>query len=126
LQRITMPGVQKPHCSAPVEAKAATMRSRSASSSPSSVVTDRPSTLASDRLQLTVALPSSSTVQHPHWPEGAQPSLGEVTSSSSRRAASRWGWSPTVTSEPLSEKLTIGRQPGTFQQDVEVFVVTSL
>ncbi len=40
------------------------------------------------------ALPSSRTVQQPHWPEGAQPSLGEVTSSSSRRAARRWGWSP--------------------------------
>ena len=43
--------------------------------------------------QLTTALPSISTVQQPHWPDGEQPSFGEVTSSSSRSAASRWGWS---------------------------------
>jgi len=40
-----------------------------------------------DRLQLTTALPSTSTVQHPHWPDGEQPSLGEQTPSSSRNAA---------------------------------------
>ena len=47
---------------------------------------------SSETWQATTALPSSSTVQQPHWPEGEQPSLGDVTSSSSRSAASRWGW----------------------------------
>ena len=55
-------------------------------------------------MQLTTGLPSSSTVQQPHCPDGEQPSLGLVTSSSSRRAASRCGWSPTSTGLPLSVK----------------------
>ena len=39
----------------------------------------------------TWALPSRITVQQPHCPVGEQPSFGEVTSSSSRSAARRWG-----------------------------------
>ena len=79
---------------------------RAASSGrPSSVVIDAPATFASDRLQLTTALPSTSTVQHPHWPDGEQPSLGEHTPSSSRSAASRCGCaSETETSAPLSDE----------------------
>ena len=101
---MTMPGVQNPHWSAPVAAKAAAYRSRSSAGRPSSVVTALPSTRSSPIEQLTTGLPSTSTVQHPHWPDGEQPSLGLVTSSSSRRAASRCGWSPTSTGAPLSVK----------------------
>ena len=86
-----MPGVQKPHCSAPVAANAAAKRSRSEASNPSKVVIDLPAAFSSEIWQLTDALPSISTVQQPHWPDGEQPSLGEVTSSSSRSAASRCG-----------------------------------
>ena len=100
--RTRMPGVQKPHCRAPVAAKAAAKRSRSPASNPSRVVIDLPATFSSEIWQLTDALPSMSTVQHPHWPEGEQPSLGEVVSSSSRNAARRCGWSPTSTDFPLS------------------------
>ena len=60
-----------------------------------------PATLAISRLQLTTALPSMSTVQHPHWPDGEQPSFGLVDGSSSRRR-SRCGWSPTSTGAPFS------------------------
>jgi hypothetical protein len=91
LVRMTMPGVQNPHWSAPVAAKAAAYRSRSAASRPSSVVTVLPATRSRVRLQLTTGLPSIRTVQQPHWPDGEQPSLGLVTSSSSRSAASRCG-----------------------------------
>jgi hypothetical protein len=58
-------------------------------------------------LQLTTGLPSMSTVQQPHWPDGEQPSLGLVTSSSSRRAASRCGWSPTSTGAPFNVKVVV-------------------
>ena len=61
-----IPGVQKPHCNTPVDANAAAMRSRWSASMPSSVVTSDPSTRERARLQLTTALPSTSTVQHPH------------------------------------------------------------
>ena len=91
LTRTRIPGVQKPHCSAPVAAKAAAKRSLSAASKPSRVVIDLPATFSSEIWQLTDALPSISTVQHPHWPDGEQPSLAEVTSSSSRSAARRCG-----------------------------------
>ncbi len=64
--RTRMPGVQNPHCSAPVDAKAAAMRSRASSSIPSRVVTCAPAMRSSERLQLTTAFPSTSTVQHPH------------------------------------------------------------
>ena len=71
------------------------------------LTTDLPATFSRPRLQLTTALPSTITVQHPHCPDGEQPSLGEVTSSSSRSAARRWGWSPrTVTDWPLTVNST--------------------
>ena len=47
LARSTMPGVQNPHCNAPIDAKTRAYRSRSASGRPSSVVTSRPAVLAS-------------------------------------------------------------------------------
>src|SRR3982074_2432573 len=55
------------------------------------------------------------TVQQPHCPEGAQPSFGDNTSSSSRRAARRCGWSPRrLTDRPLrvNETVTAPRYPG--------------
>jgi hypothetical protein len=103
LARITMPGMQKPHCSPPHAAKASANVWRSASSTPSSVTTDFPSTFARSYWQATVALPSTNTVQHPHCPDGEQPSFGDVMSSSSRSAASRCGCDPrTVTGCPLT------------------------
>ena len=78
--RTRIPGVQNPHWSAPHTANASASRARSASSNPSSVVTLRPATLLSETWHDTCALPSMMTVQHPHWPVGEQPSLGEVTS----------------------------------------------
>ena len=105
--RMTMPGVQNPHCRAPVDAKTLAYRSRSSVGIPSRVVIPRPAALASDVWQLTCALPSSRTVQHPHCPDGEHPSFGERTPSSSRSAASRWGWSSRHDTEiPLSTKET--------------------
>ena len=89
--RITIPGMQKPHCSPPHAANALAYVSRSDSSTPSSVSTDLPTTLASGCWQATTALPSTWTVQQPHWPVGEQPSFGEVMFNSSRRADSRCG-----------------------------------
>ena len=78
--RTRIPGVQKPHCRAPEAAKAAANRSRSAGSKPSRVVIDLPATFSREIWQLTDALPSMSTVQQPHWPDGEHPSLAEVRS----------------------------------------------
>ncbi len=47
LARSTIPGVQNPHCNAPFDANTRAYRSRSASGSPSSVVTSRPAVLVS-------------------------------------------------------------------------------
>jgi hypothetical protein len=106
--RITIPGVQNPHCNAPVAANAPEYLSRSSAGSPSSVVTLFPATRSSPRLHATTGLPSTSTVQQPHCPVGEHPSLGLVTSSSSRSAASRWGCpSPTSTGVPFRTKLTV-------------------
>ena len=102
LARITMPGMQKPHCSPPHAAKASANAWRSVSSTPSSVTTDDPSTFSNRCWHETTALPSTNTVQHPHWPDGEQPSFGEVMSSSSRSAASRCGCGRrTVTGVPF-------------------------
>ena len=101
--RITIPGMQNPHCSPPQAAKASAKRVRSSSATPSSVVIDFPAARAMGNWQDTWTLPSIITVQHPHCPDGEQPSFGEVTSSSSRIAASRWGWSSrTETGAPFS------------------------
>ena len=90
--RITIPGMQNPHWRPPHAANASEYFLRSASSTPSRVVTVRPSARATGYWQLTWALPSIITVQQPHCPEGEQPSFGEVTPSSSRSADSRCGW----------------------------------
>src|SRR5579872_272627 len=106
--RTTMPGVQKPHWSAPVAENASAKRRRSSGAMPSRVVTERPSTRSSPSEQAMIALPSRRTVQQPHWPDGEQPSFGEVTSSSSRSAERRWGCSPTSTSRPFRTNRATG------------------
>ena len=92
LARITIPGMQNPHCKPPLAANASANTLRSPSGTPSSVMISLPSIFSSDCWHDTTALPSINTVQHPHCPDGEQPSLGDVTSSSSRNAASRCGW----------------------------------
>ena len=82
------PGVQKPHWLAPVARKAPAQRSRSSSSRPSTVVMTRPATRRTGVTQATRGAPSTSTVQHPHWPCGLQPSFGERIPRWSRRATS--------------------------------------
>ena len=64
--RMTMPGMQNPHCSPPHAANASANAVRSSASTPSRVSTDLPATLATGCWQLTTALPSMWTVQQPH------------------------------------------------------------
>ena len=74
------------------------------------MVTRDPSAFSIEIWQATRALPSNSTVQLPHWPEGEQPSLGDVTPSSSRRAASRCGWPAEASiGPPFSSKVVMSR-----------------
>ena len=82
--RTTIPGVQKPHCDPPWSTNPATSASRRVASRPSTVVTARPATRATGVTQATRASPSTSTVQQPHCPCGAQPSFAETTPSRSR------------------------------------------
>ena len=83
-----MPGVQNPHWLPPVATKAAAQRSRTSASSPSTVSTDRPATRRAGVTQATRGAPSTSTVQHPHWPWGLQPSFTEWRPRSSRSTSS--------------------------------------
>ncbi len=84
-----MPGVQKPHWLAPVAQNAAAHRS--AASRPSTVVMRRPATRRAGVTHATRGWPSTSTVQHPHWPWGLQPSFTERTPRRSRRTVSSVG-----------------------------------
>jgi len=107
-----IPGVQKPHWLAPVEAKAAAHRS--ASGSPSTVVTDRPATRAAGVTQATRGAPSTSTVQQPHCPCGLHPSFTDRTPRRSRRASSSDDPSSgTISGRPLSLKATLPRTGAT-------------
>ena len=85
--RMTIPGVQNPHCEAPVVANAAIQAS--AAGRPASVVTSRPAARASGVTQATRGWPSIQTVQQPHWPCGLQPSLGVRAPRRSRSASRR-------------------------------------
>ncbi len=87
--RTMIPGVQNPHCDPPVATKASVIRSRSAGWSPSTVVTSRPAIRATGVTQATRAAPSTSTVQQPHCPWGAQPSLTLMMPRCSRSTESR-------------------------------------
>src|ERR1044071_512349 len=88
LARTTIPGVQKPHCKPPAAIKLSANVSRSSSLKPSRVRIDLPATLFAGTAQDTTALPSTITVQHPHWPVGLQPSLGDRIPHRSRRSSS--------------------------------------
>ena len=83
-----IPGVQKPHCDPPVARKASAKPSRTAGSRPSIVITDRPATRATGVTHATRGSPSTSTVQQPHCPCGAQPSFTDKRPSRSRRTDS--------------------------------------
>src|SRR5262245_31402612 len=95
-----MPGVQKPHCDPPVATKAA--------SRPSTVVTARPLTRATGVTHATRASPSTSTVQQPHCPCGAHPSLADTSPIRSRRTDSSDspGATSSSTGAPLQTKPT--------------------
>ena len=115
-KRMTMPGVQNPHCEPPVARNAAAAASRAVGSSPSTVVTVRPATRAAGVTQATRGSPSTSTVQHPHCPCGAHPSFAETTpsrrntfSSDSPRSRS----ASTLTGAPLSTNSTSVVTPAT-------------
>ena len=56
--------------------------------SPSTVVIARPATRRAGVTHATRGWPSTSTVQHPHWPCGLQPSLGDRRPSVSRSTSS--------------------------------------
>ncbi len=64
--RITMPGVQNPHCRAPWAANASAILVRSSADSPSNVVISAPALFSMLVWHATRALPSTSTVQQPH------------------------------------------------------------
>ena len=83
---ITMPGVQKPHCS-PCSARNAAgigCRSSPSAESPSNVVTDWPSTCTASRVHDFTDSPSSSTVQAPQ-DVVSQPMLVALSPTTSRR-----------------------------------------
>ncbi len=109
--RMMMPGVQKPHCDPPVAANAAA--NSDAPSSPSIVVTDRPATRWAGVTHATRGAPSTSTVQHPHWPWGAQPSFAPTSPSRSRSTESSDspGSTSTSTSAPLQTNATRSLTP---------------
>ena len=79
-----IPGVQNPHCDPPTSTNAPARRSHTSASSPARVVTERSATRSIGVTQATRASPSTSTVQQPHWPWGAQPSFTEMIPSRSR------------------------------------------
>ena len=85
---MTIPGVQKPHWLAPVEQNASPQAASRSAGSPSSVVIDRPLTRRAGVTQATRGCPSTSTVQHLHWPWGLQPSLTDIMPRRSRRTVS--------------------------------------
>ena len=82
---MTMPGVQKPHCTPPLATKASPKTSRSRADRPSAVVSDLPSRSFILILQLRRDAPSTSTVQQPHTPSPEHPSLGLMSPATSRR-----------------------------------------
>ena len=84
LPAITMPGMQKPHCTAPTAPKAYTKASCSAGLSPSTVNMFLPAALLVLSTQAFTALPSTIMVQVPQAPS-LHPSFTEVRCKSSRR-----------------------------------------
>ena len=84
---MTIPGMQKPHCTAPASAKQCSYTRISAGSMPSTVTTFLPARRLRDVTQALTFFPSTSTVQVPQTPS-LQPSLAAVRPKSSRRNAS--------------------------------------
>jgi len=84
LAEITMPGMQKPHCTAPADANAWAYTAFSRGESPSTVSTFFPPSLATSVTQARRFTPSMSTVHAPQAPT-PQAFLTEVSRSSSRR-----------------------------------------
>ena len=105
LALITMPGVQKPHCTAPASANAFEYISLSNSLSPSIVSTSLSCSLSTFIVQDLTALPSIKTVQLPHTPT-SQPFLTDVSFSTSRRYFKRVVTFCTDTALPFSLKFT--------------------
>ena len=87
--RTMIPGVQNPHWLAPAWQKASAQRRRTGSARPSSVVTVRPATRRAGVTHATRGMPSTRTVQQPHWPWGLHPSLTLRCPSRSRSTSSR-------------------------------------
>ena len=86
---VSQPGVQYPHCIAPVSSQACcTGCSRPSSASPSTVVIRWPATSAAGVEHAVTARRPISTVQAPHAPS-PQPSFGPVMPRSSRSTSSR-------------------------------------
>ena len=79
-----MPGIQKPHCTAPHSAKAYTYTSFSRSVRPSMVIIDLPSICETLPIQAFTFFPSMRIVQAPQAP-ALQPSFVPVKRRSSRR-----------------------------------------
>ena len=72
-----MPGMQKPHWTAPASTKASWMRCGFAGvPRPSTVMISAPSSLATLVVHDRTALPLTMTVQAPHWPFRSQRLLG--------------------------------------------------
>jgi hypothetical protein len=102
---VSQPGVQYPHCMAPISSQACCTGCRIPSSAkPSTVVTRWPATSAAGVMHDVTARRPINTVQAPHAPS-PQPSFGPVIPRSSLSTSSRLRPSPAVTSR--SAPLTV-------------------
>ena len=96
-----MPGMQKPHCTAPASPKAKVYTSFSHAERPSTVMMLLPSSLSVWGTQALVSLPSISTWQVPQAPS-LQPSFTLVSCNSSRRYRSSFWFFSTLTVFPFT------------------------
>ena len=102
-----IPGVQKPHWLAPVAQNASAQVERSSGARPAIVVMRRPATRRTGVTHATRGEPSTSTVQHPHWPCGLHPSFGVRAPTWSRSASrSEPADSGTTTTSPSTSSST--------------------
>ena len=85
-------------------------------------MTDRPATRATGVTHATRASPSTSTVQQPHWPWGAQPSFTDTMPSRSRSTESSDSPAPasTATCAPLHSNATRSDTHTSARQDTRV------
>src|SRR5512137_1299075 len=117
----TMPGMQKPHWSPPAVAKAWAKMCRSRGAKPSSVTTCLPATLPAAMTQDESARPSTSTVQEPQDPCGAQPFFGEIRPACSRSTSISDVWASicAVKGAPLSVNVTGEAVPSAFTASLQ-------